>query len=52
MPLKINRCKLLRHDCNRFGGGLMPYLDQEIPCNFSNNHHIVLHTEIICIEFH
>ena len=52
MPLKINRCRLLRHDCNRFGGGLMPCLDQEIPCNLLNNHHIVLHTEIICIEFH
>ena len=51
MQFKINGYKLFRRDCNRFGGGLMLYLNKEIPCKFLNNHPIVPNAEIICIEF-
>ena len=36
----------------RGGGGLMLYLNEKIPCKFSNNHPIVPNAEIICIKFH
>ena len=49
MQFKINGYKLFRCDRNRFGWGLMLYLNEEIPLN---NHPIVPNTEIICIEFH
>ena len=52
MQFKINGYKLFRRDRNRFGGGLMLYLNEEIPCKFLNNHPIVPNAEIICIEFH
>ena len=52
MQFKINGYKLFRHDRNRFGGGLMLYLNEEITCKSLNNHSIVPNAEIICIEFH
>ena len=52
MQFKINGYKLFRCDRNRFGGGLMLYLNEEIPCKFLNNRPIVLKAEIISIEFH
>ena len=52
MQFKINGYKLFRRDRNRFGGRLILYLNEEIPCRFLNNHPIVPNTEIICIEFH
>ena len=48
----INGYKLFRHDRNRFGGRLILYLNEEIPCNLLNNHPILPNAEIICIEFH
>ena len=47
MQFKINVYKLFRRDCNRFGGGLMLYLNEEISCKFLNNHPIVPNAEII-----
>ena len=44
---KRNGYKLCRRDRNRFGGRLMLYLNEEIPCNILNNHPIVPNTEII-----
>ena len=52
MQFKINGYKLVRSDRNRFGGRLILYLNEEIPCRFLNNHPIVPNAEIICIEFH
>ena len=52
MQFKINEYKLLRHDRNRFGAGLVLYLIEEIPCTFLNIHPIVRNAETICIEFH
>ena len=52
MQFKINEYKLLRHDRNRFGAGLVLYLIEEIPCTFLNIHPIVPNAETICIEFH
>ena len=52
MQFKINGHKLFRRDRNRFGGGLMLYLNEKIPCKFLNNHPIVPNAEIICIKFH
>ena len=52
MQFKINRDKLFRRDRNRFGGGLMFYSNEEIPCKFLNNHPIFPSAKMICIEFH
>ena len=52
MQFKINGYKLFRRDRNRFGGGLLLYLNEEIPCKFLNNHPIVPNAEIICTEIH
>ena len=43
---------MFRRDLNRFGGGLMLYLNEELPCKFLHNHPIVLNAETISIEFH
>ena len=50
MQFKINLYKLFRRDCNRFGGGLMLYLNEEISYKFLNNHPIVSNAEIIFIN--
>ena len=50
MQFKINVYKLFRRDCNRFGGGLIFYLNEEISCKFLNNHPIVPNAEIIWIS--
>ena len=50
MQFKINGYKLFRRDCNRCGGGLILYLNEEMP--FLNNHPIVPNSELIFIEFH
>ena len=50
MQFKINVYKFFRRDCNRFGGGLMLYLNEEISCKFLNNHPIVPNAEIIWIS--
>ena len=52
MQFKINGYKLFRRDRNRFGEGLMLYLNEEIPCKFLNNHPIVPNAEIICMKCH
>ena len=52
MQFKINGYKLFRRDRNRFGRGLMFYLNEEIPCKFLNNHPVVPNAEIICIKCH
>ena len=49
MQFKVSGYKLFRCDCNRFGGGLMLYLNEEIPCKYLNSHP---NAEIICTEFH
>ena len=50
MQFKVNRYKLFRRDRNRCGGGLILYLNEEMP--FLNNHPIVPNSELIFIEFH
>ena len=49
---KINKYKLFRCDHNKFGVGLMLYLNKKITCKYLNSHPIILNAEIICIEFH
>ena len=39
MQFKINGYKLFRCDRNRFGRGLMLYLNEKIPCKFLKIHH-------------
>ena len=41
MQFKLNGYKLFSHDRNRFGGRLVPYLNEEILFNFLNHHPIV-----------
>ena len=52
MLFKINWYKVFRWDRNRFGGGLMLYLNEQIRGMFLNKHSMVPNAEIICIEFH
>ena len=49
---KINKYKLFRYDRNRFGGGVMLYINEEIPCKLLNSHCVGPGIEIIALEFH
>ena len=49
---KINKYKLFRDDRNRFGGGVMLYINEEIPCKLLNSHCVGPGIEIIALEFH
>ena len=49
---RINSCKIFRFDCNRFGGGLILYINKNIPCKPLHEHLHLPNFEIIAIEFY
>ena len=52
IQFKIIKYELFRRDRNKFGAGLMFYLNKEMLCKYLNNHPKVPNAEITCIEFH
>ena len=44
--------KVFRRDRNRFGGGLILYINENIPCRPLNDHPTFLNLELIAIEIH
>ena len=49
---KITGLNIFRYDRNRFGGGLLPYVNDKIPSKFLNKHSISSDIELIALEFH
>ena len=48
---KINGYKIFRHDQNRYGGHLLLYVNEEIPCEILNKQAASSSTEIIAMQF-
>ena len=48
----ITGFKIFRYDRNRFGGGLILYVNDKIPSKFLNKHSIFSEIELITVEFH
>ena len=48
---KINGYKMLRKDRDRFGGGLMFYVNEQIPSKVLSLESIPMDTELILLEF-
>ena len=44
--------EVFRQDCNRFGGGLILYINKKIPCRPLNDHPTFSNLELIAIEIH
>ena len=49
---KITGFKIFRYDHNRFGGGLLLYVNDKIPSKFLDKHSISTDIELIAVEFH
>ena len=49
---KITSFKIFRYDRNRFGGGLLLYVNDKVPFKFLNKHSIFSDIELIVVEFH
>ena len=49
---RINGYKVLRLDRNRFGGGLILYINENIPCKLLQEHIHPPSFEVIAIEFY
>ena len=49
---RIPGYKIFRGDCNRFEGGLMLCINENIPCKPLSNHPIFSNLELIAIEIH
>ena len=49
---KITGFKIFRYDRNRFGGGLLLYVNDKIPSKFLDKHFISSNIELIAVEFH
>ena len=49
---RINGYKIFRRDRNRFGGGLILYINENIPCKPLQKHIHLPNFEIIAIEFY
>ena len=49
---KITAFKISRYDRNRFGGGLLLYVNDKIPSKFLDKHSISTDIELIAVEFH
>ena len=43
---------MLRLDCNRYGGGLVLYVNEQVPCKKLTNYENPIPSEIIVLEFH
>ena len=48
---KITGFKIFRYDRNRFGGGLLLYVNEKIPSKFLDKHSISIDVELIAVEF-
>ena len=48
---KINGYKIFRCDQNRYGGGLLLYVNEEIPCKNLNQQTVSYSSEIIAMHF-
>ena len=48
----IFRFKVFGRDRNRFRGGLILYINEDIPCRPLNHHPTFLNLELIAIEIH
>ena len=49
---KVNGYKIFRSACNLFGGGLVLYTNENIPCKLLQKHEPSPNFEIIAIEFY
>ena len=49
---RIHGYKIFRSDCNRFGGGLMLYINQNIPFRLLSNHPIFSNLQLMTTEIH
>ena len=49
---KINGYKCFRCERNKYGGGLMFYISEGIPCKILTNQTVSSNVEMITIEFH
>ena len=49
---RINGYKIFRLDRNRFGGGLMLYINENIPCKTLQEHIHLPNFEVIATEFY
>ena len=49
---RINGYKCFRLECNRFGGGLILYINENIPCKPLQKHIHLPNFEVIAIEFY
>lgn len=52
VQFKINNFQIFRHDHNKFGGGLMFHLNENIPYKLFNNHSVDTNIVITVIGFH
>ena len=48
----IGGCKVFRRDCNRCGGGLILYINENIPCKPLSNHPMFSDLELMAFELH
>ena len=48
----IGGYKILRRDRNRFGGGLILYINESIPCKPLSNHSMFSDLELMAFELH
>ena len=54
-PIKqfaIGDCKVFRRDCNRFVGGLILCINENIPCKPLSNHPMFSDLELMAFELH
>ena len=49
---KITGFKIFRYDRNRFGGGLLLYVNDKIPSKILDKHSISTDTELIAVKFY
>ena len=49
---KIDHYKMFRLDRNRYGGGLVLYVNEQVPCKKLTNYENPIASEIILLEFH
>ena len=49
---KINHCNMFRLDRTRYGGGLVLYVNEQVPCKKLTNYENPIASEIIVLDFH
>ena len=52
MNIRIRRYKIFRRDCIRFGGGLMLYINEKIPCRLLSDRTAFSNLELMTIDIH